>query len=235
MSTPQRLRLPGLLIIQETPAIIECSKVADSFGSFIFSLTRPRIAPALSQHFSTMLPARPRAQVLFDYYLNHVNWIYHIIHVPTVKQHFDELYKELEQGKQPVYDRLALISTLLALSAYFSAPATKLFTDTPEAMVHCRRWTLLAQDALSAADCLAKPTIESLQSLILISQHLMPNIGALATLRTLSGTILHAARTMSLHQVDSAANKKRRENSQVDWVQIEVKRRLWWHITSTDW
>lgn len=221
--------------MQETPSIIECSKVADSFGSFIFSLTRPRAAPALSQHFATMLPPRPRAQILFDYYLNSINWIYHIIHVPTVKEHFEEIYTGLEQGKQPKYDRLALISTLFALSAYFSAPSAKLFTDTSEAMVNCRRWTLLAQDALSAADCLSKPTIESLQSLILIAQHLMPNIGAVATLRTLSGTITHAARTLALHQVDSIANKKRREGTQVDWAEIEVKRRLWWHIVSTDW
>lgn len=182
-----------------------------------------------------MLPPRPRGQVLFDYYLNHVNWIYHILHVPTIKKHFDEMYTGLEQGKQPEYDRLALISTLFALSAYFSAPLARLFTDLPEAMANCRRWTLLAQDALAAADCLAKPTVESLQSLILIAQHLMPNIGAVATLRTLSGTITHAARMLAIHQVDSRANKKRREGTQVDWAELEVKRRLWWHIVSTDW
>ena len=34
-----------------------------------------------------------------------------------------------------------------------------------------------AQDALSAANCLANPTIETLQSLIFMAQHLMPNLG----------------------------------------------------------
>lgn len=94
---------------------------------------------------------------------------------------------------------------------------------------------LSAQDALSAANCLANPTIETIQSLIFISQHLMPNIGAIATLRTLTATVTHTARTLGLHQTDSDTNKKRRENARVDWAELEVKRRIWWHICSTDW
>jgi hypothetical protein len=92
-----------------------------------------------------------------------------------------------------------------------------------------------AQEALSAANCLANPTIETLQSMIFISQLLMPNVGAIATLKTLSATITHTARAIGLHQVDSDANKTRRASSQVDWAELEVKRRLWWHICSTDW
>jgi hypothetical protein len=172
---------------------------------------------------------------LLEYYFNHVSWIYHIIHVPTVERQFDNLYTKLEQNQQPDYGHLALISTLFALSAYFSSSSAGLFNDIPDQMLHCRRWTLLSQDALSAANCLATPTLETIQSLILISQHLMPNIGAIATLRTLTATIIHTARAMSLHQVDSPKNKKLRQNTKVDWVEIETKRRLWWHITSTDW
>lgn len=196
-------------------------------------MTRPRVAPVLDQNLLAKLPARPRARILFDYYISNINWTYHIIHVPTVEKHFDDLYNSLEQGQIPRHDVLALIASLLSLCAYFSAVSTNLFRNHNDAMSNCRQWAMLAQDALSASDCLAKPTIQSLQSLILIAQHLMPNIGAIATLRTLSGAITHAARTMLLHQTDSPANKKRRQNTQVDWVEIETKRRIWWHITST--
>lgn len=198
-------------------------------------MTRPRIAPVLNQHLLAVLPARARAKILFDYYINNINWTYHIIHVPTVEKHFAHLYDSLERGQAPELDVLALIASLLALCAYFAAPSTNLFNNHADAMISCRRWVMLVQDALSASDCLAKPTIESLQSLILIAQHLMPNIGAISTLRILSGSITHAARLMQLHQTDSPANKRRRQNTQVDWVEIETKRRLWWHITSTDW
>ena len=63
----------------------------------------------------------------------------------------------------------------------------------------------------------------------------MPNLGAIATLRTLQATVTQTARALGLHQIDSDANKKRRENKLVDWVELEVKRRLWWHVCSTDW
>jgi hypothetical protein len=80
-----------------------------------------------------------------------------------------------------------------------------------------------AQDALSAANCLASPSIETLQSLIFIAQHLMPNIGAIATLRTLAATVMHTARAVGLHKIDSPSSKKRREHIQVDWAELEVK------------
>lgn len=210
-------------------------RVSNFFGAFIFSLTRPRIAPSLDKHFYVMLPSRARGKELLDYYFTQVSWIYQVIHVPTVERQFNNLYLQLEQNQQPDYGHLALISSLFSLSAYFSSPSSGLFTDIPDQIANSRRWVLLAQDALSAADCLATPTLETLQCLVLVAQHLMPNIGAIATFRTLTATIVHTARALSLHQTDSATNIKRRANTKVDWVELEIKRRIWWHVTSTDW
>ncbi|KAG4435384.1 hypothetical protein IFR05_009127 [Cadophora sp. M221] len=210
-------------------------KVTESFGSFVFSLTRPRMAPKFKQNLATLLPTRSQGEVILEYYLEHVNWIYHVIHAPTVRERFDSLYTNIETGLKPNYAHLALISTLFALGAYFSTTTSGLYFKPPESMIYSRRWTLLAQEALSVTNCLAEPSIETLQSLILISQHMMANIGAIAMLRTLSTTIMHTARAMSLHTLDSVRNKKLRENTTVDHVDLEVKRRIWWHIASTDW
>lgn len=46
---------------------------------------------------------------------------------------------------------------------------------------------------------------------------------------------MHAARAMGLHKIDTPTNKARRQNTEVDWVDVEVKRRIWWHLASTDW
>ncbi|PVH76458.1 hypothetical protein DL98DRAFT_292932 [Cadophora sp. DSE1049] len=218
----------------EDPSTLDV-KVIESFGSFIFSLTRPRMAPAFDNNLPTVLPSRSQGEVLLNYYFDHVNWIYHIIHKPTVRKLFDTLYTDIEMGRMPDYGHLSLIATLFALSAYFCGHTSGLYFKPSEAMNYSRRWTLLAQEALSAANCLANPTVETLQSLILIAAHMMANIGAIATLRTLSATIMHAARTMSLHTLDTPRNKKLRESTTVDHVDLEVKRRLWWHIASTDW
>jgi hypothetical protein len=127
------------------------------------------------------------------------------------------------------------MSTIFASSAFFCSSSSKLFYDRDDAVAHSRRLSLLAQDALTAANCLSQPTIETLQSLIILTQWLMPNIGAIATLRTLSSTLMHTARSMGLHLTDSPENKRWRVQNQVDWIEVEVKRRIWWHITSTDW
>ncbi|KAH7395559.1 fungal-specific transcription factor domain-containing protein [Cadophora sp. MPI-SDFR-AT-0126] len=218
----------------EDPSTLDF-KVVESFGSFIFSLTRPRMAPAFNTNLPTLLPSRSQGEVLLEYYFDNVNWLYHIIHKPTVRKIFDAVYTDVERGRAPDYGHLSLIATLFALSAYFCGPNSDTCLKYSDAMNYSRRWTLLAQESLSAANCLAHPTVETLQSLILIAAHMMANIGAIATLRTLSATIMHSARMMSLHTLDTPRNKRLRENTTVDYVDLEVKRRLWWHIASTDW
>ena len=193
------------------------------------------MAPTFNNNLPALLPSRAQGTILLDYFFDHVNWIYHIIHKPTVRRLFDSLYTSIELGRIPDYGHLSLITTLFALSAYFCGPKSGLYFKSTEAMTHSRRWTLLAQEALSAANCLTDPTVETLQSLILMAAHMMANIGAIATLRTLSATIMHTARTMSLHTLDTPRNKKLRENTTVNHLDLEVKRRLWWHIASTDW
>ncbi len=211
------------------------AKLSEFFGSFFFSLTSPRPIPFLEQNLTAILPSRYQGEALLNYYFEKIDWIYRILHVPTVKAIFNGLYAKLEANQQPPYNHLALISTIFASSAYFCSVSSGLYLDRDDAVGHCRRLILLAQDALTAADCLARPSIEMLQSLIIITQWLLPNIGAIATLRTLAGTLIHTARSLSLHLVDSPANKKWRTQNPVDWVNVEVKRRIWWHITSIDW
>jgi hypothetical protein len=211
------------------------AQLTDSFGSFIFSMTRPRTAPSFDHRLSAMLPDRNRGLALLQYYFDEINWLYYVIHIPTVRRQFDDLYTCLETNQLPNYGHLALISTLYAICAYYSSSSAEIFFKHTEALSCCHRWTLLAQEALSAANCLSNPTLVTLQSLVLITSHLVPNCGALASLRTLIATSTHVARALSLHQTDSASNKLQRKNMEVDWAEVEVKRRIWWHIASTDW
>jgi Fungal specific transcription factor domain len=168
-------------------------------------------------------------------YFDHIDWIYRIIHVPTVRNIFNMLYMNLENGQRSPYGYVAFISTIFASSAFFCSSSCGLFLDRDTAVAHARRLSLLAQDALTAADCMAHPTIETLQSLVILTQWLMPNIGAIATLRTFSSTLMNTARSLGIHLTDSPDNKRWRAQNEVNWVEVEVKRRIWWHIASTDW
>lgn len=77
--------------------------------------------------------------------------------------------------------------------------------------------------------------MESIQVVLLIAQHLLPNIGGIATFRVLFTTAMHSARSLGFDQIDSTQSKKRRAGKALNYVELETKRRIWWHIVSTDW
>lgn len=188
------------------------------------------------QHISSMLPPRAQGEVLLEYFFDEVCWIYHIVHIPTVWCVFDNVYTALKHNTLPKYDGLALISTIFALSAYFGSPSSTIYFRQAEGKMYSYRWTVLAQGALSAADYINAPTLETIQSIILMSQHILPNIGAIGAFKTMLSIASQSARELAIHQIDSPANKKRRENTEaVDWVEVELKRRIWWQLTSVEW
>jgi hypothetical protein len=119
-------------------------KIAEGFGSFIFALTRPRIPTSLDmQNVAATLPNRSQGVVLLEFFFDEILWLYHVIHVPTVRTHFDKLYTDIENNQQPEYGPLALISTLYALTAYFSSESASLSFKHSESMLYCHKWTLL--------------------------------------------------------------------------------------------
>ena len=59
------------------------------------------------------LPTHPQALRLFDHYVDSVNWMCHIIHVPTVRTELQSLYHDLAMGKSTDLVKLARLATLL--------------------------------------------------------------------------------------------------------------------------
>lgn len=157
--------------------------------------------------------------------------MYHIVHAPTAQKNFETVYDSIEQGQQPNYAQLALLCAIFTLSAYFY-PAT---SENEMERWNGHRWGALTRDLLSKSDCLVKPTIEALQSMIIIGQHIMPNVTGASMMRILAATEIQLARTLSIDQVDSLSSKRKRENFDVNWAEVEVKRRIWWHLVSTEW
>lgn len=94
-------------------------------------------------HIVATLPARSQGIALLEFFFDEILWIYHIIHVPTVRKHFDALYTSIENNKQPEYGPLALLSTIFALTAYFSSKSSDLFFKHTESTSYCHKWTLL--------------------------------------------------------------------------------------------
>jgi len=180
----------------------------------------------MDQQTLSLLPSRIQAVFLFDFYIEKIIPLCPLVHIPTVRSMLDAVYTQLENNQQPRPDHIALLSTIFALSAYFTRPLSRFHFNGIEAKNFSYQWIFVAQRALIAANYIDEPTVETLQSVILIAQHILPNIGAMATSKTLMASALLGAQHLSLHRLDSPANKKLRESTPVDWVDLEVKRRI---------
>ncbi|RDW59586.1 hypothetical protein BP6252_12673 [Coleophoma cylindrospora] len=213
------------------------AQTPDSLGVSFQALISPSSAISLDLPFIvSTLPNRSQGHILINYYADHVNWIYHILHMPTIRRMNDLIYDALDQNQLPQHRHLALVSAVFGLSAYFGYSSPTFLFKGPDAKEYSYRWTSLAQAALSAANFINIPSLETIQAALLLAQHVLPNVGAIATFRTFAATAMHSARSLMIHQLDSPTNQRRRQNNpNVDWVDIELKRRLWWHIASTDW
>nr|A0A411PQN2.1 RecName: Full=Agnestins biosynthesis cluster transcription factor AgnL11; AltName: Full=Agnestins biosynthesis cluster protein L11 [Paecilomyces divaricatus]QBG38877.1 transcription factor [Paecilomyces divaricatus] len=210
-------------------------RIAQLFASSFVSIIAPAIRLVIDQPTLSLLPSRKQAERLFDYFADQVVVFYYFIHVPTVRSMLDTVYTHLENKRQPQHDHLALLSTVFALSAYFGSSSSRFPFNGAEAKMLCYRWISVAQQALCAANYIVQPTVETLQSVILIAAYLVPNLGSMSIFRVLMASALQGALQLSLHQIDSPANQRRRQNATVNWVDIESKRRIWWHLASTDW
>ena len=206
--------------------------MAESFRAFNESIARPPNQIILGKDIGSLLPSRDIGHILIEHFFQEINWMVHLVHVPTVRKHLHTFYNDMEDQQSPNFAHLALITTIFTLSAYFCSSASALNTHR-KSDIH--QWAALARHALSAAECLANPSFETLQSICLILHHIIPNVGSISAVRILTVTVVSLARTLSIDRVDSTSNKKLREGRVINWAEIEVKRRVWWHIVSIDW
>ncbi|KAF3896469.1 C6 zinc finger domain-containing protein [Trichophyton interdigitale] len=181
------------------------------------------------------LPPYSRAVELVDYYQEHVGWAYCLLHMPTLRRYLLETYQQLGAGYTPSLPVLALICAVFALAKFFSQ-STSAFSasDTSREKSH-QEYIGMAGQALAEAKHLEHPTVESIQTGTLIGICLLVNTGAIRSARALSGAMYMSAQALGLHQLDSAKNKRLRQKGPYDKLDLEIKRRLWWHIASTDW
>jgi hypothetical protein len=177
------------------------------------------------------LPSKVTAELLFNHYAKNLNWVYHIIHVPTTRQQLLGIYASLEACRKPNCSHLALAATILAVAVYFRSNLPEAAAVREQEKGSCTKWSLLAQRALAEANHLTSPSLESLQTTIIMTQFL-PNYGQNTSF---TATLTHTAHMLQIHRVDSVRNHKLREETGYDAVELEVKRRIWWYIAGTDW
>ncbi|KAF2686189.1 hypothetical protein K458DRAFT_363820 [Lentithecium fluviatile CBS 122367] len=179
------------------------------------------------------LPSYERAVQLLDFYAHNVCWTYHFVHVPTLRRHLQQTYQYLEQDGSPEPSVLALLCSVFALAKYFTHQQGT-GNEVPGEQGYGTLVALTSR-ALSQARHLDHPTLESIQAVLLLASSLLLNTGATTAFRILLTAMYMSAQALLIHQIDSPKNQQQRRNTAYDHVELEMKRRIWWHIASSDW
>jgi len=180
-----------------------------------------------------ILPSRALALRLLDHFVDKVLWIDHLLHTPTLHEHLADSFKDRNYGELPNLGQLSLLCTVLGLSAYFHTSDLGMSED--EATRLSQHLLDLAQRALVAANFTRQPTLESMQSSLLILYYLLPNTRGAVDYPSLIAAMTSWARKLNMHRIDSRKEQARREREGCDHVEVELKRRMWWFLTGSDW
>ncbi|KAI1432078.1 hypothetical protein GGR50DRAFT_630350 [Xylaria sp. CBS 124048] len=157
-----------------------------------------------------------------------------IIYEPATRSLIKAFYTQLEQGDSGDPTIAALILSIAATSASFSngSGRTKNVFASPEAATELSfTWIQTALSILDDSQFATDKILEACQARAILA-YVVSNVeGCSARYRFLHSCSVAIARDASLHLIDSAATPSPSD----DPPTREMKRRLWWHLASTDW
>ncbi|KAI2631141.1 hypothetical protein GGS21DRAFT_523452 [Xylaria nigripes] len=157
-----------------------------------------------------------------------------IIYEPSARSLINTFYTQLEQGNEGCPTAAALILSIASTSASFfnnNAKQSGVFSSTEVATETSLIWTQTALNILEDSQFSADVSLEGCQARAILA-YVVSNVeGCSARYRFLHSCSVAIARDMSLHLTDSTVTA----GGSDDLPTKEIKRRLWWHLASTDW
>lgn len=203
------------------------------------------------QHFTSTLhhdrridtlvtfPSYKIATLLFQNYESNVDHLCRILHIPTIKSLIRTLYLQINQNEDIPPGQTALILSIFAISAYFHHPlGDSEIANSRKSAIQLSK--ILGRGALDVLDYSRRNTsgtLEDVQAYIFMSFVTYHLDGFSARGRFLAGAALSIARELRLHRLDVGTDPRTadNDNSPRNLIDREVRRRVFWQITSTDW
>lgn len=180
------------------------------------------------------LPSHEDAVSLFKDYIDSSDFhVANILHAPLVEAMVDDVYTRLRQGHCTDPGSAALILSLCAASAFFWDEASQSrfnFLSEDNAAAQSLVWRSAAWDLLDQAQRAASHSLDGIQARLLLADLLYNIEGTTSRYRYIHSCARAAAYELRLHLIDLPGS------SLTDTPDLlELKRRIWWYIASTDW
>lgn len=185
----------------------------------------------------TCLPARSQAQDLFSLFVRCMQPTHGVIPVPYAKAVMEQIYQNRESGESPSLPELALLFSIFAGAALSGSPES--LSSLCASQEEMRTLFVGYSDlALSILDDNAYPTTPYIMTLLAISTltHVLSHTdGYSDKVHMLRVRQLLLAESMQMHRLDTAKRREERRLKGYDVVELEISRRIWWHMVASDW
>jgi hypothetical protein len=205
-----------------------------------------------------MLPSLVEALELFEIYVNHVEYLHHVLLLPRLKKQLYSAYDYLQysQHNDPTYQQYSsnprpppILAIPLLLVVFASSAAciselrskidrfmpdppansTRSFLNAAKARQCCAQWLKNAFECLDYSPHIGLGCIEDVQALTVGFFLVYQLEGFSARARTGIGRAILIARDIGLHKLDFGNDSNR------DQAEVEIARRTWWHLCASDW
>ncbi|PYH95412.1 hypothetical protein BO71DRAFT_449365 [Aspergillus ellipticus CBS 707.79] len=189
------------------------------------------------RRISACLPPWTQARQLFQQFVIVIQPTFGVLHIPTIRALINESYQTMLEGGEPTP---AVMMLLLSIFAGASLVATRELLQTlnatqTEANSAFRTYTRLAIAIVDNALHPIPPSTVALGAISTLAHVLGHADGYSEKVQALRLRAILMARTMQIHHLDTAKSQDERKCSGYDIVEVEVQRRIWWHIVSSDW
>lgn len=175
---------------------------------------------------------------LFEFYMERMDSAQHILHPPTVRHSLEALFRDIEAGYNIAPNRtvllLAICTTVATYWAFLEKGPMSFFASTQQAKDTGFHWLRTTLDVLEHVRRSGPATLETVQASIFVVFLLYKLDGLSPRARAVHGSAVVLAKDLGLHQVDSRSQVTRSDN-QLDIIDREMERRVWWHLAATDW
>ncbi|KKK14092.1 hypothetical protein P175DRAFT_0470906 [Aspergillus ochraceoroseus IBT 24754] len=201
----------------------------------LFSMFQDSLGPdenPATINLTAFLPQKADTMDLLKYYFNYINHLYRIIVPQLAEEQINEVYQCVESGLPLNINYLALLFALIGSSLYLQLS----IESSAHAEICSQKFSFLTGAALTQANYVSYPTIEGLQASLVVfhnlsNVHCCNSVSAIFML----GSLVSQAKNMMLHRIDTHVSREQRDVHGYNFMELEIKRRLWWDIASFDW
>ncbi|KAE9374119.1 hypothetical protein N431DRAFT_503056 [Stipitochalara longipes BDJ] len=158
------------------------------------------------------LPQYLEARILLEKFIQDIDHVHHIVHMPSLPSILDEVYGCLNQ------------------QGHLKPGNRGLFSTYTEANVQTPQWIKAFEDVLAICHRTTCLSIEGIQGISIVCFVLLNIEGFSRRCRFLFHLTLLLARELELHLLDHPSNLRLASSAQT-----EIGRRVWWHLVATDW